>query len=487
MAEPFSYRPSRGKLAVIGGMMAYFESIMPASFRAERGDHITAVTLPLAAEFDIVELGLWADTGEIEPMARRLEADACDVLVLIPTMATPPAEIAALAATAGLPVVIVCAHELEQISADYDMAALCRHSINVGATMLGAMLRRQAPPIRPVLVAGFLSDAAFHARVRMAVRTAALAGRMRGLRIGRLGRPMTGYDHLGLSEAEAEASGLAVVDVNYGEWAERFAAVTRAQIAEALAAALPRLLPPQARYAPSPDLERAIRLGLALDRLADDLQLDCGAIACRGPFGDGLQGGAISCLATTLLAATGRPFAATGDMVTAIAMLIGRTLGGAALYCELDAVDRARDAFLVANTGEADIGWCPPGGRFEVVDASAHSGRQVPGVVLSHELDCSPATMLGAALDQGRSERLSLLAMEGRTLEPSVTALKVTNGWFQPSHQPALSAFEAWANAGATHHGALAPGHLSEAVQWLGVLCQLPVTSITENGAKNNG
>lgn len=487
MAEPFSYRPRQGKVAVIGGMMAYFESIMPAGFRAERRNHMTAVTLPLAAEFDIVELGLWADKGDIEPIARRLEADACDVLVLIPTMATPPAEIAALAAAAGLPVVIVCAHELEQVGADYDMAALCRHSTNVGATMLGAMLRRQARPIRPVLVAGFLSDAAFHARVRMAVRTAALAGRMRCLRIGRLGHPMAGYDHLGLSEAEAEASGFAVVDVSHGDWSERVAAVTRAQIAEALAAALPRLLPPQASYAQSPDLERAIRLGMALDRLADELRLDCGAIACRGPFGDGLQEGAISCLATTLLAATGRPFAATGDMVTAIAMLIGRTLGGATLYCELDAVDRTRNAFLVANTGEADIGWCPPDGRFEVVDASAHSGRQVPGVVLSHELSSGPATMLGAALDQSRSERLSLIALEGRTLEPSVTALKVTNGWFQSCHRPALSAFEAWANAGATHHGALAPGHLSEAVQWLGMLCQLPVTSITENGAKNNG
>ncbi|MBK8085151.1 MAG: hypothetical protein IPK28_15775 [Devosia sp.] len=487
MTEPFSYRPRRGKVAVIGGMMAYFESIMPAGFREERRDHVRAVTRPLAAEFDLVELGLWADRGDVEPMARRLQAEACDVLLLIPTMATPPAEIAALAAAADLPVVIVCAHALEHVDADYDMAALCRHSINVGATMLGAMLRRQARPIRPVLVSGFLSDADFHARVRLAVKTASLAAQIRGLRIGRLGQPMAGYDHLGLTEDQAKASGLIVVDVPYRDWAERVAAVTAEEIADALATALPHLLPPQASYACSPDLDRAIRLGVAMDQLADELQLDCGAIACRGPFGDGLAQGAISCLATTLLAATGRPFAATGDMVTAVAMLIGRTLGGATLYCELDAVDRARDAFLVANTGEADTGWCPANGRFEIVDASAHSGRQVPGVVLRHDLAPGPATMLGATLDQSRSERLSLVALEGRTLELGATALNVTNGWFQTSQRPALSAFEAWANAGATHHGALSPGHLSEAAQWLGTLCQLPVTTIAQNGVRNHG
>ena len=482
MADPFSYCPRRSRLAVIGGMMAYFESIMPPGFRGERRDHIRAVTDRLSNEFDLVDLGLWADKGCVEPMARQMQEDPCDILVLIPTMATPPAEIAALAAESGLPVVIVCAHDLEHVGESYDMVALCRHSVNVGATMLGSMLRRYRDAHPPILVSGFLSDPDFHIRLRIALRTASASKRLIGLHVGRLGHPMIGYDHVALSEEEGLASDIKVLDVPYSEWVTRVASVRPGEIADALEMSLPSILPQQTRFEPGDDLDRAMRLALAMDRLASDWQLDCGSIACRGPFGDGLHGGSISCLATTLLAATGRPFAATGDMVTGIAMWIGRTLSGATLYCELDAIDREKDVFLVANTGEADAAWSPPDGRFEILAASIHSGRQVPGVVLRQELKSGPATMLGVTLDRNRSEKLTLIAMEGETVREGATALNVTHGWFRTDRAPALRAFEAWANAGATHHGALCPGHLAEATQWLGMLRGLPVATITREG-----
>lgn len=483
MPEPFSYRPRRSRVAVIGGMMAYFETIMHAGFRDDLRAHVAKIVDPLRDRFDIVDLGLWADQGDAAGMRAQLLAAQCDVLVLVPTMATPPGEIAALASEVGLPVVIVCGHELSQVTPDYDMVALCRHSTNVGATMLGSMLRRLDPPIEPILVAGFLDDPAYHARIRLAVETAVLSRRLEGLRVGRLGAPMPGYDHLGLSLEEAAVSGIDVVDFALDKWTALVAGVSDAEIASALEASLPAMLPTQADYAQSPDLSRAMRLALALDRLADAEGLDCGAIACRGPFGVGLQDGAISCLATALLAMTGRPFSATGDIVTAIAMLIGRSLGRATLYCELDAIDRELDAFLFANTGEADMAWCADDGDLAIQDASVHSGRQVPGVVLSQDLATGPATMLGVTLDRTRSEKLSLIALEGHILEPSKTALNVTNGWFQTTHRPAVSAFEAWANASATHHGSLSPGHLAEATGWLGKLWGHPVSTISEKGA----
>ena len=88
--------------------------------------------------------------------------------------------------------------------------------------------------------------------------------------------------------------------------------------------------------------------------------------------------------------------------------------------------------------------------------------------------------MIGVTLDRNVSERLSFIALQGETLEPPNTALKVTHGWFQSSMRPAPRAFEAWANAGATHHGALSRGNLVEALNWLAMLRDFPVTQITE-------
>ena len=91
--------------------------------------------------------------------------------------------------------------------------------------------------------------------------------------------------------------------------------------------------------------------------------------------------------------------------------------------------------------------------------------------------------MLGVTLDRTRSERLTLLALDGETLDGPATALKVTHGWFRTDVSPGHKAFQRWADAGATHHGALSRGRLGQAIAWLGALANLPVTRI---GASND-
>ncbi|WP_180900387.1 hypothetical protein [Martelella soudanensis] len=477
MAEPFTNIQKPAKIAVIGGMMAYFETIMPKGFRDDLGRHVGAATAALGDEFMLDELGLWADDGDTARMAQRLRANPPEALLLVPTMATPPAAIAALAREAGVPVVIACTHDLSEITDAYDMRALCRHSTNVGATMLGAMLARVPDAPGHVVIAGFLDDAEFHRRLAMALRVAVLARRMKGLRIGRFGPVMPGYDHVGLNEEEAAMGGVEVIDIALDDWASCHAAVTVEEIAAFRGDRLPALLPEGTEWSASEDLERAIRMAIALDRMACERDIACGSLTCRGPFGVELPNGSIGCLATTLMTGSGRPFSATGDLVTAVAMHIGKYLGGATLYCELDAVDRKRDAFLVANTGEGDFAFVPAGGAATIRPAAAHSGRDLPGVVLAHDLSMGPATMLGVVPDKGAG-KFRLLALEGDTLSPARTALQVTHGWFRTNRRPALDAFEAWANAHATHHGALSRGHLGEAIGWLGRLTGYAVTEI---------
>lgn len=478
MADAFSHQPKRPRIAVIGSMMAYYAPIIGPEFHAVMGQHVKDTTAHLSSDLEIITLGLWAEDSDTDGIARALAAAQADVILLVPAMCTPPAALAAMAHAAGLPIVIAGAHELTSVGADYDMRALCRHSVNVGASMMGAMLRRYGGPA-PVLISGYLDDDEFHARLSMALRTAALSRRMRSLRVGRLGAPMPGYDHVGLTRDEGASTGLAIVDVPLADWAKRVASVSDADLRDFVEDRLPQLIPPQTLVQTGAPLESAARIALALDRLADDLALDCGSLSCRGAFGVGLDQPAIGCLATSLMTGAHRPFSATGDLVTATAMLVGKTLGGATLYCELDAVDRESGAFLVANTGEADFAWCPEGARAEISHAGSLSGREVPGVVLSHDLSPGPATMLGLTLDRSRSERLTLIAMPGTTLHPARTGLRVTQGWFRSAGPDPITDFEGWANAGATHHGALSRGNLAEAARWLTNLCGLPFAPIT--------
>lgn len=462
----------RPRIAAIGGFMEYFEPIMGPDSQRDRSAHLDRTIAHLGIEAEIHNLGLLVDEGDEARLVEAVRKLAPDVLLIVPTMATPPGPmLRVIEASPDAPVVIACSHGLEAIDADYGMADLCRHSANVGASMVESLMRRRGR--EPVTLVGFLSDDDYHARLRLAVRAAATARRLKGLRIARLGLPMRGYDHVGLDADEAQTSEMMLVDISLADWAARVAGISAWDI-DQFFDRLPAVMPTGTEWQRTPDHDRAARLAIALQALADEYDIDCGSLTCRGPFGVGLDQGAIGCLATTTATSAGVPFSATGDLVTAIAMFIGRSLGGATLYCELDAIDRQRDAFLIANTGEGDWAWVPQGGLSLIRPARDHSGREVPGVVLQHDLRQGPATMLAVTLDRTRSKRLTLLAMEGSVGHRPETALKITQAWFQTRRRPATQAMERWIGAGATHHGALSAGHLAEAVTWVSRLAKLP-------------
>ena len=73
--------------------------------------------------------------------------------------------------------------------------------------------------------------------------------------------------------------------------------------------------------------------------------------------------GIAPCWALGRLTTAGRPFTCTGDIVTAVAMLTTKRLGGAAVYHEIEAIDYATGEVVIANSGEHDLAWSAPGAR----------------------------------------------------------------------------------------------------------------------------
>jgi L-arabinose isomerase len=220
-------------------------------------------------------------------------------------------------------------------------------------------------------------------------------------------------------------------------------------------------------------------MAAALQTVISRHGLHAGTLNCRGSFGVGnSQIASLGCLAISHASSSGIPFTCTGDLITAVAMLVGKRLGGAALYCELDAIDEERDAFLCANTGEADLAWCMTAGPCEIFSSGSDSVRFAPGCSVRQTLHPGPATMIGFSPRAGAVGGFILIVMEGEVLERPNLALTVTSAWFRADQQPMRRAMAGWIRSGATHHGSLSPGRLAEPITRLAALLGIGVECI---------
>ena len=77
----------------------------------------------------------------------------------------------------------------------------------------------------------------------------------------------------------------------------------------------------------------------------------------------GRDSGVTPCFGLGRETARGIPWTCSGDVLTAVAMLVAKQLGGAALYHEIEAIDFETGEVVVANSGEHDLEWRPHGCR----------------------------------------------------------------------------------------------------------------------------
>lgn len=448
------------RIAVIAGYMPFFDEIMPPDYARDRLEFGRIVADALAPVGDVHYLGLVRDHATGRQAGATLAQCDADAVLLVPTMATPAGYFrAALENNPTVPVVIFAAHEDTEIKPDFDMPTLCRNSGNVGALMIGNILSRQGRPFRAVV--GARDCPSIHAELRAALVVAALAGRIRKGRLGIFGRPLDGYDNVSVDSGALQAAiGLQCIDVDLSEWENACNSVTQPAIVSAFGTLAQQYsIDDRGRI---DDVYAAIRMSVALQAMIEKHDLTAGAINCRGIFGvHNPAVASLGCLAVTQATTKGVPFTCTADGITAIAMLVGKTLGGAALYCELDAIDEARDAFLCANTGEGDFAWSTAACDCKIFASGADSGRTAPGCCVRHVLRPGPATVIGFSPRAGVKGGFVLLAMEGETGAAPDIALSVTAAWFRADMWPMRKAMKRWIEAGATHHCALSPGHLA--------------------------
>ena len=455
--------PARPRAALILPYWSFWEHAVPYALRAEREALLEQARAALAETIEVAVCGVVASREDGAALARAAAAAGCEVLIALQTMASPPAfASAALDALPSTPVVVWTAHRHARLGADFSHADITTEGATVGTPMLTNVLVRRGRPF--ALVAGRIDDARTQERVAAAARAGAVAGGLRRARIGRVGRQLDGYDCVVADPDRLRAAtGIELVQIEPAEVRDRYLAVEPARV---------RALEQETREtftidaaAEGETLARSLRAACAIEDLVRDHRLDAGAMNCHVPeIRFGAEIGIAPCFGLGRSTSAGVPWTCVGDVVTAVAMLTTRRLGGAALYHELESLDYGTGELVVANSGEHDLAFCDPGERPTLRQNDWFVGDPVVGACACFGAPAGPASLVAFTELDAPVAGYRFIVAEGQFTATRWPATGTPYAAFRFDHEPAPRAWERWARAGANHHSSATPGAYGEAV-----------------------
>jgi L-arabinose isomerase len=381
------------------------------------------------------------------------------VIVLAPTMAAPAGyQWTAIRDHAGVPIFLWNVHGLHTIDRSYTAESIVPNSANVGCMMINNILRREGRPAD--IVTGHVDDAAMLEAAKWRIKAAILAGRLRKARFGVLGKPLDGYINV-VADAGAlrRAIGANLVDITAAEFTDAYRAGTPAMV-DALDAELRATY--RIEVPDGGELRDSLRLCIALATIVERHRLSGGTFNCRNEFGvHNPEINVIGCLANTYLTTSGFPFTCTGDIITAIAMFLGKHAGGDSYYCELDTIDYARDLMLCANTGEGDFCQSADPAGCCIRPSGRQSGRIARGCNVIYPMPDRPGTAIAFTPRADSKGGHAIIAAEGRIAGSPPSGLGLPSMNFKFASGSTADAVSRWILAGATHHACISSGHLA--------------------------
>jgi L-arabinose isomerase len=383
-------------------------------------------------------------------------------VVVLQTLAVMPAYLAAaLREVPDVPVVVWTVHRHRRVPSDFDHAGITSEGATVGTPMLTNVLVRAGRPFR--LAVGLVDDPAAVRAVAESARLGAVATRLRRARIGRVGPVFQGYDCVDADDDRLRAAiGAEPVRIEAAELRDLYLAVDPARVAE-----LERETRSLYDVEPAAErdvLERSLRAACALDDLVERHRLDAGAINCHVPeirFGE--EVGIAPCFALGRQTSRGVPWACAGDVVTAVAMLTLKLLGGAAQYHELESLDYETGELVVASSGEHDLAFA--GERPRLIRNLWYDADPRCGACACFAAPAGPATLVGFTQLDAPAPGYRFVVAPGEFTGTGWPAVGTPYAAFRFGSGPAVEAWARWCEAGANHHSAATPGDLAGAVE----------------------
>jgi L-arabinose isomerase len=448
-----SKRPRIGLLATYFGL---FDSSMPTWFRDDRTGHAERMVALLESVGEVVFPGIVDSDSSASEVGQALYSAGVDVIVISPTMAAPPRYVdIALAATPETPVVIVGAQDHTNIPDDYETTEATRRSLTVGYVMITNVLLRKQRTFLGMF--GSLEEDGFEDRLVKTLAGACAAAALRGKRFLAVGDPIDGYDDVAVSAADLAALGIDLVQISRSVLSKAFHDVEPESVKAEM---LENATHFDVTAVDAPVHERSARLTCALRAICGHEKVVGGTVNCHSNhFRWNPDIGITACLPVTKLTAADTPFSCTGDVPTAIALRLGRSIAGAALYCEIYQLDMARNWLLIANGGEGDTNSRALGTSVRLLHEDHYMGDRGPGTAVAFRLGAGPATLISLSPMSSAAGDWRMVVAEGQILGSKHDGMESPNGMFAFGSGPVRESFIEWARAGATHHAALLPGH----------------------------
>ena len=433
------------------------------AFRDDRRRLLDEVVSALASSgIDPAWTGLVDSPDSGMQAAGEIGGSGAQVLLVVQTMAVPPSyTMAALESLVEMPLVVWAAQRTRGLRAGFDQSDITTLGSTVGTPMLTNVLGRRGRPFE--LVVGSTADTSVVDRLVRTLRAGAVARLVSRSRIARVGLPIEGYDCVDVDdETLRSATGVELVPIDPAEIRDRYLGVSDiSALEDEIDAGFEDVT------APTEGRTRSLRLAMAMEELDGAHGLDAGAMNCHvAEIRYGLDPGVTPCFGLGRETTRGVPWACAGDILTAVAMLVAKQLGGAALYHEIEAIDFETGEVVIANSGEHDLGWCPQGERPRLQANPWYRQDPVTGASAWFELPRGPATLVGFTPFSGEPSGFRFIAAEGDVTARSFPDSPTVGGAFRFSGaEPVEVVWQRWAEAGVNHHSAAAPGHLADQVE----------------------
>jgi L-arabinose isomerase len=452
--------PDQPMIAVVSPYWAFWEGSAPGhDLRQERRALMDSTSSWLSAEgYAVVGLELLDEPAPDDSTLER--AASADLVLVLVTMAAPPTHTLPVLDATSAPIV-VWASSLAAGSKGA-MASIVQDGATVGTPQLTNVLVRSQRPFS--LVSGDPHDPDARRRCRIAIEAELLAPRLRKVVLARIGEPLPGYLSVDVEDATLEASlGLRVRRIAAQELRDAAGRASEQRWSAQRAAMLESHdvdgnLQDEA-------IESAARFTVGLSDLVDAYGIDVGTLNCHVPEvrHDPLLG-VTPCFALGAQTTAGVPWTCTGDVLTSVAMLVGRSLGGAALYHEIESLDPLSGIAVLANTGEHDMGWCRVGHRPQLRRNPWFAGDERTGPISWFPLEAGPATLIAFTATTAEPSGVRLITAVGEILPEALDHVPTVGGSFRFRDGNPRAAWERWVRAGVNHHSACSPGDLGEAV-----------------------